>query len=313
MRFISLTHRAFIVVGIGLPCLLYSARSQSNDTLPAHASHTDTLTISGSGDTVLTLHAQFVVEGSDTVRVGTLLLVPAVDYLLDARSGTLKLSTDRLAAILQHPGPRLIVAHYLALPFTFKKEYAHREPVGQRDTATGKTIQVAQPASKFSFDDLFGSNLQKSGSIVRGISVGTNQDMSLNSGFRMQMSGMLTGGLQLIAALTDENTPIQPEGTTQTLQEIDKVFVELRGSDLDATLGDFTLGLSGTEFGVLNRKLQGGTGRVSYRTGVMDGEVMIAGAVSRGKFATNQFQGIDGVQGPYLLSGQNNERSIMPS
>ncbi|MBI3765686.1 MAG: hypothetical protein HY277_04185, partial [Ignavibacteriales bacterium] len=172
-------------------------------------------------------------------------------------------------------------------------------------------IKVSKPPSKFSLDDLFGANLQKSGSLVRGFTIATNRDLSLNSGFRMQMSGNLTNDLELVAALTDENSPIQPEGTTQTLQEIDKVFIELRGEHVRATMGDFNLSLSGNEFGRLNRKLQGAQGLASYRAGDVQGEFLISGAVTRGKFATNQFEGLDGVQGPYRLAGQSNTRTII--
>ena len=172
-------------------------------------------------------------------------------------------------------------------------------------------VNPAKVPGGFSFDQIFGSNLQKSGSIARGITVGSNRDLSLNSGFRMQMAGNLTDDVEVVAALTDENSPIQPEGTTRTLQEVDKVFIELRGTDLSATLGDFSLGLSGTEFGRLNRKLQGAKGLASYRAGNTEGDVLVAGAAARGKYTTNQFDGLDGVQGPYRLAGQHNERDII--
>src|SRR6185436_18348536 len=167
-------------------------------------------------DTLISLPHQFIVAGSESFRLDSALLDPSRDYILDARFGKVKL-------LHVSPGdsssPHRFTAHYSSLPFTFRESYAHREPRAFLDTATGKNITVAQPSAPFSVDDLFGSNLQKSGSILRGFTVGSNQDLSLNSGFRMQMSGNLTEDLQLVAALTDENSPIQPEGTTQTLQE----------------------------------------------------------------------------------------------
>jgi hypothetical protein len=173
------------------------------------------------------------------------------------------------------------------------------------------SIRLVRPASTFSMDDIFGSNLQKSGSIVRGFTVGSNRDLSLNSGLRLQMSGRILSDIEVTAALTDENTPIQPEGTTQTLQEFDKVFVEIKGTDATATLGDFNLEFSGTEFARLNRKLQGAKGFAQYRVAGVDGATTLSGAITRGKFATKQFNGIEGVQGPYILTGANNERDII--
>ena len=137
-----------------------------------------------------------------------------------------------------------------------------------RSPITGKdSLRIARPVNAFSMDDVFGSGLQKSGSIVRGFTVGSNRDLSLNSGLRLQLSGKILSDVEITAALTDENTPIQPEGTTQTLQEFDKVFVEINAKRLSATLGDFVLDLSGTEFARLSRKLQGAKGTAQYRFG----------------------------------------------
>jgi len=160
-------------------------------------------------------------------------------------------------------------------------------------------------------DDVFGTGLQKSGSIFRGLQVGSNKDLTINSGFRMQLSGKLSSDLDIVAALTDENVPLQPEGTTQTLQELDKVFIELKHPRYAATLGDFVYeigGLHGGEFGKLSRKLQGVTGSASVKDVVGEGSslaVTLAGATARGKFTTNQLQGTEGNQGPYRLTGQD--------
>jgi len=115
----------------------------------------------------------------------------------------------------------------------------------------------------------------------------------------MQLSGKLSSDLDIIAALTDENVPIQPEGTTQTLQELDKVFIELKNPRYGATLGDFVYEIGerhGGEFGRLSRKVQGVSGSASVKDAVGEGSlvsVTLAGATARGKFTTNQLQGTE--------------------
>ena len=125
------------------------------------------------------------------------------------------------------------------------------------------------------------------------------------------MSGNISDDILINAALTDENSPIQPEGSTQTLREFDKVFIEARGSRFAATLGDFNLNVGGSEFGNFERKLQGARGMYNYYLGGSEGDLSAVIATTRGKYTTNEFLGIDGVQGPYRLSGQLSERSII--
>jgi hypothetical protein len=143
--------------------------------------------------------------------------------------------------------------------------------------------------------------------LFRGFTVGSNRDLSLNSGFRLQLNGKLSNDIEIVAALTDENTPIQPEGNTQKLQELDKVFIELRSKNVVGTLGDINVDFTNTEFANFTRKIQGVKGYVDYGLG----DAQLSGAISRGKFNTNKFNGVDGVQGPYRLIGKENEINIL--
>ncbi len=151
------------------------------------------------------------------------------------------------------------------------------------------------------------STLQTSGSIMRGIQVGTNRDFTLNSGLNLQLSGYLTDDVQIIAALTDEATPIQPEGNTQTLEEIDKVFVKFKSSFLEGTVGDFNYSYQGSQFGKVQRKLQG----LDLQTTIKNQRLGATVATTRGFFHHLSFLGQEGNQGPYLLTGKNGEREII--
>ncbi|HXF99738.1 MAG TPA: hypothetical protein VNL69_03090, partial [Bacteroidota bacterium] len=264
-------------------------------------------------DSTFKLPHRFIVAGSDSVVLDSLrTLRRGEDYFLDYVSGRLTLDTTLSATLFssQVSHHRLEV-FFRFFPFQLQESYFRRRLTVLKDSTGRDTLRVARPRSSFGLDDIFGRNLQKSGSIVRGFTVGSNRDLSLNSGLRLQLSGKLTNDIDVVAALTDENTPIQPEGTTQTLQEFDKVFVELRSSDATATLGDFNLDLTKTEFARLNRKLQGAKATAAYRIGSSENTVVGSVATTRGKFNTNQFQGQDAVQGPYRLAGKNNERQII--
>ena len=282
--------------------------------LPDSASHQPffeaNFTVRTHDDSVQMLEHQFINPYSEVVYFDTLKLRREFDYAIDYRRGRLTLHPEGYA-----PAPLDSVVHhvkvrYRALPFRFREKYQHREAITRSDSAKEWIVKTT-PGKPFFIDDLFRSDMQANGSLLRGITVGTNRDLTLNSGFRLQMAGNLSDDIRLTAALTDENTPIQPEGVTQTLQEIDKVFIEARGSRFTGTLGDFHLNVTGSEFGTFTRKLQGAKGMYTYSLGGSTGDILASAATTRGKYTSNEFLGVDGIQGPYQLSGESGERAII--
>jgi hypothetical protein len=197
---------------------------------------------------------------------------------------------------------------YDILDIGFKKEYKKRSLVYKYDEETGDTVRVAQrDRGGFTPDAIFGSNMEKSGTLIRGFTVGTTRDFTLSSGLRLQLSGKLSEDIELVAALTDENTPIQPEGNTERLEELDKVFIQIKHPLAMGIFGDYQMTRRIGEFGFIDRKLKGLTGEFNYN----DYNAFVSLAGSKGRFNTNNFNGIEGVQGPYRLSGINNERDII--
>ncbi|MDD5362785.1 MAG: hypothetical protein PHN88_11675 [Ignavibacteria bacterium] len=261
--------------------------------------YTDTLIITGD---------KFVIQNTDVLIVDGKTLVRYIDYVINYRNGIISFAKD-LFSRYSFDTLRIydITVRYDLFPYTLKEEYSIFDVKIEKDTLTGDTIQIATQSTDL-IENLFeGTDLQKSGSLFRGFTLGTNKDLSLNSGFKLQLNGKLTKDIEITAALTDENTPIQPEGNTQKLQELDKVFIELRSSNLAATIGDIDVSLQSSEFFNFKRKIQGAKGYGDFGFG----NFMVTGAVSRGKFNTNNFNGSDGVQGPYRLTGLYNEINIV--
>ncbi|MCX6137499.1 MAG: hypothetical protein NTV54_08410, partial [Ignavibacteriales bacterium] len=260
-------------------------------------------------DSVFQLSKTFLIEKSERVLADSVILAHGVDYRLDYRRGHLIMLAPLSSKLGK--GTATISIFYKYLPFTFRDQYRHKEVLLRTDSISKRQIAAMQTSRLFSLDDAFGSNIQKSGSIFRGFTLGTNRDMTLNSGFRLQFSGKLSDDVEVIAALTDENSPLQPEGNTQTLQEVDNVFVQVKSQNFSATLGDFYFDLAGGDFSKINRKLQGAQGTFRFENTRTSSSGVLAAATARGKFNSNQFAGLEGVQGPYQLYGKNNERSII--
>lgn len=268
-------------------------------------------------DTLFQLSREFILTESDSVFFDADVLRRGEDYLIDYRHGTLRLTPSFRDARLNDTSHDTLRASYVFLPLRFRQEYALKS-IRRAPDSLGGTIRLVRPAPEpLRFDDFFTPSLRKNGSLTRGFTIGSNRDLTLSSGFRMQLAGPLSRDVDLVAVLTDENTPLQPEGTTETLQEVDKVFVEVKHPSAEATLGDFNeeIGVrEGGSFGSLTRKLQGAKGTIrssSLFGGILGGRFSVAGGGARGKYHTNEFRGQEGNQGPYRLAGARGERQII--
>ena len=155
--------------------------------------------------------------------------------------------------------------------------------------------------------------LRTTGSITRGVVAGTARDAAVTSGLRLELAGEVAPGVTLRGALTDENTPVLPEGTTQQLSDLDRVYVEVQSARVRARLGDVDLTLPGTAFAPITRQVQGASVdvRLPARGIVAGGRVLGAASATRGTFRSQTLVPIESVQGPYRLQGRAGEAFVV--
>ena len=262
----------------------------------------------GFKDTLISLNENFVIQFSDILTLQNNILSPKDDYNFDYRKGNISLSKDLFKKYnLDTFQIYNLKIDYDLFPYSFREEYSNFDIVLERDTITGDTVQIATQKKDFMGSIFEGTDLEKSGSLFRGITIGSNQDLTVNSGFRLQLNGKLSSDFEINAALTDESSPIQPEGNTEKLQELDNVFIEIKNKNFTGTIGDINVDIINTEFMNFKRKIQGAKGYSDYGPG----NIFLSGAVQRGKFNTNSFNGQDNNQGPYILVGRDNEINIL--
>lgn len=159
----------------------------------------------------------------------------------------------------------------------------------------------------------FGSDVQKSGFISRGVTFGNRQNLFVNSMLNLQMQGKLSDNLYIDAVITDQNIPYQPEGNTQQIRDFDNVYIKLYNDSFDLTVGDIVLTNPYQEGYFLKyyKNVQGL--QLNYRTkaGRWNSQSHIAASAAKGKFASTIVKAIEGSQGPYTLRGPNGERFIV--
>ena len=151
-----------------------------------------------------------------------------------------------------------------------------------------------------------------SGSFSRGLSFGNRQNLVLNSSLNLQLAGTLGNDLKILAAISDNDIPIQPEGNTQQLQEFDRIFIEISKDKTTLRAGDFEIGRPQSYFMNYFKRSQGVLLSNEYQLS-KDKKISSSGslAISKGKFRRQFITPQEGNQGPYKLLGNDGETFII--
>lgn len=255
--------------------------------------------------------------GKDTIVIDTFSVNPRTFQILNNNKESVSLDYKLLpykglVVFLDIPYDTLIF-NYHPLLIDFSKKY-YKHPISLNRTIEQKQYHPSlNIISTDNSNNLFqGTKLNRTGSISRGLMVGNNQDFSLNSNLNLQLSGMISPTMKILASVTDDNIPIQPQGNTQQLQDFDKVFIQVSDQKWKLTAGDFWIKNKDSYFLKYHKRGQG----IHLKNKIIGNnnieiDVENSASISKGKFGRNVIQGIEGNQGPYRLFGNENESFII--
>ncbi len=256
-----------------------------------------------------------VFAGSDSLFIDGRPAVRGRDYAIDHTMGQLVLSVavSESAQIVLRYRYYPISAHVVyrrsildssaQLPDLFLR--AGSAPDSGRDYAAGQAdadghgpggmvvASGAGPAARTK-----PASLKVGGAKTFGITVGSGRDLKLEQSLRLNISGRITRDVSVTAYLSDQNTPLIPEGDTEELRSLDKVLVEIESEHVTATMGDYVLEIDGGSLLDVRRDLSG----VKVAGEVGRGAIVLAGARAGGEYTSQIFRGSAGKQGPYLLT-----------
>lgn len=247
------------------------------------------------------------IAAKGTVQLDSFPIVPSTFHVrnLDTSYYSVDFPNATLTWKKELPGDSVEVL-YRVFPFRINKEVSRYSYDSIRNN-----FMVITPRKTGSRNDnaLFNfGNLTYNGSFGRSLSVGNTQDAVFNSQLNLQINGIIGDSIQLSAAITDNNIPIQPDGTTQQLNEFDKILLQFKKRDWEINLGDIDLRRNNAYFLKFYKRLQGISYEQNFNINKKTSDnLLLSGAIAKGKFARNILLVQEGNQGPYRLEGNNNE------
>lgn len=266
------------------------------------------------------LKTKVIIVDKDSIQLDSLSIIPGSVIISGSNK---KLSSDMYSisydeALIFFDFNKLKISDSLKVTITyrtasinFSKTYFHKKSELLANDLNRKEINRYRP-DEFETNFFNYSGLNKSGSISRGITTGNNQDASVNSEFNLQLSGNISPEISISANISDNNIPVQADGTSQHLREFDNIYIELKSKKSILKVGDFEAQSDEGYFMKYTKQLKGLGFETNFETTKKTKiRSSINTAVSKGKFVRQDVAVSEGNQGPYKLSGNNNELYII--
>ena len=277
----------FLLISIAIS-VSYAAESEHDSLqLPPFSllQKTESIRFKDLPDPFVLKHWPPIRDGEHITINGTQ-LTKNLDYLIDYGAGTLRFLKD-------YPPDAIVQITYRVLPFAIKKGY--KRDLFRQDQP------MEQPPSEVKLEtrtDLIQQRppepalppVQVTGTHTFGVSAGSKRALSQERALRISVDGKVSENVSVTALLSDQDLPIQPEGTTENIQDIDQKLIRITSPNVTGLLGDFEGSLGDTDI-FFNRALEGVQISGDFKWGKFH---LIPSAIPKGQSASKTIRGEEG-------------------
>ena len=226
------------------------------------------------------------IRDSERIIVNGVKLTKNLDYLIDYGAGTVRFLKD-------YPPEAIVQITYRILPFAIKRGYKRdlfrqdqplEQPLGETELES-RTDLTEQRSPESALPPV-----QVTGTQTFGVSVGSKRSLSQERALRISVDGKVSENVSVTALLSDQDLPIQPEGTTENIQDIDQKLIRITSPNVTGSLGDFEGSLGNTDI-FFNRSLEGVQVSGDLNWGKFH---LIPSAIPKGQSASKTIRGEEG-------------------
>ncbi len=171
------------------------------------------------------------------------------------------------------------------------------------------TKMVILPLNETTTTDSVSSPVSVNGYKTISIQTGSDGGVLLQQEMDLRIQGTISKNLSIESKLHDRNVPIQAQGNTSSLDEVDNVYVKLYGNSYSALFGDFLITHLQNKFTAISHKSRGVD--LLLQTQHIDNHFSYGS--SRTQFNRTTFNGIEGIQSGYQLYAKSGAiTSVVP-
>jgi hypothetical protein len=226
-------------------------------------------------------------------------VIPASEYQINFVKAQLIINSKKY--------PLIRVTYFRFPDFITKTYQKYDEKIIVPNTNNTQQLYSLTTNKNQQKEELF-NNLETSGNITRGLTIGNNQNSVVNSSLDLTIKGNLSKDVTIKATIFDTNIPLQDNGYSKNITDFDRIFIEFEHKNWRVKAGDLDLKNSDSYFMPFTKKVAGLEVEAKLNDNL---NVLASGAVVRGKFTSFNFVGKEGNQGPYKIIGSNNEAFII--